>query len=193
MAAILFLLPETLRCRVGNGSIYGDKIALLFPPTFLSPLAPESERGPPPPKPSLFGYWKLFTYPPIGIVSFNTAILYSSYFCIAVALSVDLGEKYGWSTSATGGAYVAVGVAIVVGSLVGGRFSDFRRARMLSNLKSASSGAQGEGSASVPPESRLVDQIWGVFLCAIGCAMYGWFVEKAIHPAGTLIATFLGK
>ena len=189
--AILFLLPETLRCRVGNGSLYNNKHSILVSPALFSPLAPQEDRSPPPPKPTLLGYWRMFCYPPVGLVSFNTAILYSSYFCVAVALSVDLPTVYGWSTAGTGGAYVAVGVAIVVGSLVGGRLSDYRRARGVAALKKQAA-AEGNGAADVPPpEARLVDQIWGVLLCAAGCAMYGWFVEKRVHPAGTLIATFL--
>ncbi|EQK99451.1 MFS transporter [Ophiocordyceps sinensis CO18] len=44
---------------------------------------------------------------------------------------------------------------------------------------------------STEPETRLVDQIWGVLLCAAGTIMYGWFVAGALHPAAVLLATFL--
>ncbi|KAI2106185.1 Dityrosine transporter 1, partial [Ophidiomyces ophidiicola] len=64
--AILLLLPETLRARVGNGRVVADRW-LVWPLRASSPRAPEPERGPPPPKPSLAGYWRLFAYPPIGI------------------------------------------------------------------------------------------------------------------------------
>lgn len=196
---ILFFLPETLRCRVGNGRLSASQRLPLIPPTLSSPLAPEHERGPPPPKPTLRGYWRLFSYPPIGIVSLNTAVLYSSYFCIAVVLATDLPDAYGWSTAATGAAYIAVGVAIVAGSLAGGRVSDLRRSRAVTNLeKAAEAMRSGDDAASAapgvpPPENRLVDQIWGVLLCAAGCAMYGWFIQNRIHPAATLAATFLGE
>jgi hypothetical protein len=105
------MLPETLRARVGNGLLYSEKGLFILPLTLFSPLAPESERGPPPPKPSLINYWRLFRYPPIGIVSFNTAILYSTYFCIAVHLPVALEQKdtYTWSTTAVGFGFLAVG------------------------------------------------------------------------------------
>ncbi len=56
---------------------------------------------------------------------------------------------------------------MIVGSLCAGRFSDWRRARA---VKASSTG-------EVDPENRLVDQIWGVLLCASGCLMFGWFVR----------------
>jgi hypothetical protein len=92
-----------------------------------------------------------------------------------------LENTYHWTTAEVGVGYVVVGVAMVMGSLIGGRFSDRRRARLVSSA----------GEKNVGPESRLVDQIWGVFLCVAGLVMFGWFVDKSIHPAAVLISTFL--
>ncbi|KAE8422317.1 major facilitator superfamily domain-containing protein [Aspergillus pseudocaelatus] len=186
LAAVLWLImllfqPETLRARVGNGKAYSDKGWILWPPSPFSYLASEPERGPPPPKPTLKGYWRLFTYPPIGIVSVNTAILYSSYFGIAVQLPTALENVYHWSSTEVGAGYLAVGIAMVVGSVAGGRWSDWHRARMVKAL--------GEGK--VTPEARLRDQIGGILFCATGLAMFGWFVDRAIHPAAVLVSTFL--
>ncbi|KAE8138592.1 major facilitator superfamily domain-containing protein [Aspergillus pseudotamarii] len=178
---MLLFQPETLRARVGNGKPYSDKGWILWPPNPLSCLAPEPERGPPPPKPTLKGYWRLFTYPPIGIVSVNTAILYSSYFGIAVQLPTALENVYHWSSTEVGAGYLAVGVAMIVGSIAGGRWSDWRRARMVKAL----------GDDKVTPEARLRDQIEGIILCAAGLVMFGWFVHRATHPAAVLVSTFL--
>lgn len=76
---------------------------------------------------------------------------------------------------------MVMGVAMVLGSMIGGRFSDWRHARLVSSA----------GEKNVSPESRLVDQIWGFFLCVAGLVMFGWFVDKSIHPAAVLISTFL--
>ncbi|KAL1837216.1 hypothetical protein VTJ49DRAFT_4117 [Mycothermus thermophilus] len=178
---ILFALPETLRARVGNGRIYEERSALIWPPILSSPLAPSWARGPRPPAPTLKGYWRLFRYPPIGIVTFNTAMLYSTYFAIAVNLPTELTLRYHWSPAAVGAGFLAVGIAMIVGSLCGGRFSDWRRRR------AASISSDGK----VDPEFRLVDQIWGVLVCAAGCTMYGWLVHFSRHPAVVLFATFL--
>ncbi|EAW12452.1 putative MFS transporter [Aspergillus clavatus NRRL 1] len=178
---LVFFLPETLRARVGNGAIYTGQSWLLFPPTVSSPLAPESDRGPAPPKPSLKGYWSLFRYPPIGIACVNTAILYSSYFCVAIQLPTALGDVYHWTTTEVGAGYLVVGIAMVIGSVLGGQFSDWRRARAVSRV----------GEENVHPESRLDDQIWGLFSASAGLIMFGFFVDYAIHPVAPLIATFL--
>lgn len=180
---IVLMLPETLRYRVGNGQLYAGKSWVLFPPKITSDTAPEDERGPKPPKPTLIGYWKLFAYPPIGIVSVNTAMLYSTYFAMMVALPHALEDVYRWSTTAVGFGYIAVGVALMIGSLIGGRLSDWRRKRLVA----ASPGSK------VEPETRLVDQIWGVLLCVAGTAMFGWFIHKSLHVAAVLVATSLSK
>lgn len=174
-------LPETLRCRVGNSRINAEKSWLIWPPCFSMATAPLEEQGPPPPRPTLMGYWRLFSYPPIGIVSFNTAILYATYFCIAVDLPRTLQDVYGWNSAAVGASYLAVGAALIIGSLVGGRANDARRKHL---VKSSS-------KDEIPPETRLIDQIWGVILCASGTLMYGWFIEREYHPAAVLVSTFL--
>ncbi|KAK4096576.1 major facilitator superfamily transporter [Parathielavia hyrcaniae] len=179
---VIFLaLPETLRARVGNGSIYRGQSLLVWPPRFSSRLAPESERGPPPPVPTLKGYWRMFCYPPIGIVTFNTAMLYSTYFAIAVQLPTELTVRYSWSPAAVGAGFLAVGLAMIVGSVCGGRFSDWRRAKA----------AKAVEDGKVDPEFRLVDQIWGVLVCVAGCILYGWLVHVSAHPGTVLAATFL--
>lgn len=179
--SIFLALPETLRSRVGNGRLYENISCLLWPPLFTSPLAPKPERGPSPPKPSAAAFWRFFCYPPISISSIYTALLFGSYFAIAVNLPVVLVDKYHWSVTAVGGGYVALGVAIVMGSLFAGRFSDWRRAQM----------AKASHDGHVEPEGRLVDQMWGTILCAAGSLMYGWCTDQKSHPAAVLVATFL--
>ncbi|KAL8297716.1 hypothetical protein RB597_007205 [Gaeumannomyces tritici] len=180
LLVVIFALPETLRFRVGDGSLYAGKGVLLLPPRLASPLAPEAERGPRPPKPSLKLFWRLFCYPPIPIAALYTALLFATYFSMAVDLPDVLTARYGWSVTAVGAGYVANGVSITLGSLSAGRFSDWRRARTATRLS----------DGQVPPESRLVDQFWGALLCSAGAIMYGWCVERTVHPAAMLVATF---
>lgn len=179
---MLSSLPETLRARVGGGRIYTERPIFFWPPSMSSPLAPSWERGPPPPIPTLKGYWNLFIYPPIGIVSFNTAMLYSTYFAIAVQLPTELSQRYKWGPSGIGAGFLAVGIAMIVGSLLGGRASDWRRARAAEQLPE---------DTKIDPEFRLVDQIWGVLICVLGTLLYGWMVDGSKHPAAVLFATFL--
>ena len=72
---------------------------------------------------------------------------------------------------------------MIIGSLCGGRFSDWRRA----------SAAKITQNSKADPEFWLVDQIWGVLVWVAGCSMYGWLVAVSAHPAAVLVATFLSE
>ena len=69
---------------------------------------------------------------------------------------------------------------MIIGSMTGGRFSDWNRAKAIK--------ASVTGTVNV--ERRLGDQIWGVLMCSAGNLMYGWCCQHRIHPASVLIATF---
>ncbi|MCJ1466650.1 Dityrosine transporter 1 [Pseudocyphellaria aurata] len=176
---IIFCHPETLRSRVGNGAIYTGKSWISWPPRFQSEIA--EKRGPKAKVPTPKVYYHLFCYPPIGIVSGNTAILFASYYCIAITQPRILADRYHWSTANVGFSYLASGIAMIVGSLSGGKFSDWKRARAI----------RLSPTGTVHSESRLADQIWGVLLCSAGTLLYGWFSQYRIHPAAFLISTFL--
>lgn len=70
---------------------------------------------------------------------------------------------------------------MIVGSLLGGRYSDWKRAKAIALSP----------TGTVHSEGRLADQIWGVLLCSAGSLLYGWFCQYRIHPAAVLISTFL--
>ena len=110
----MFFLPETLRSRVGDGSIYQGRPWLLLPPYFWSELAPKDQRGPKPPKPTPKTFWRLFCYPPIGIVSMNTAILFASFYCISISQPRVLSAIYGWSPTGVGLSYLASGSCLPI-------------------------------------------------------------------------------
>jgi len=178
---VLFTLPETLRYRVGDGRLTASQGLLQLPPRLASPPAPESERGPRPPKPSAAALYRLLCSPPVWVSSLYTAVVFANYFAMAVDLPSVLTEQYRWSVTAVGGGYLALGVAIVAGSLLAGRWSDWRRA----------SRARRAADCAAPPEARLRDQVWGACVCAAGSVMYGWVVARHVHPAAVLVATFL--
>lgn len=179
---IVFSFPETLRSRVGNGQLYAAARTLLWPPHLTSPLAPVSDRSPSPPRPSAASFWRLFRHPPISISSGYTALIFATYFSISVDLPAALVRGRGWTVTEVGGGYLALGAAIVAGTLSAGRFSDWRRARA----------ARASADGTVVPEGRLTDHVWGAAACAAGAVMYGWCVSEGTHPAAVLAGTFLG-
>jgi hypothetical protein len=109
---IIFFLPGTLRSRVANGATYAGKSLFIFPPYIIAKQTEEAKLAPKLPKPSPMVFWRLFIYPPIGIVSFNTAVVFSNYYCVAVNQPYELSSRYGWSTTGVGLSYLASGIDI---------------------------------------------------------------------------------
>lgn len=216
--AMLFLLPETLRSRVGNGACLSSSSGtstdkyLLLPPRLTTPPAPADERGPPSPVPSLRGLVRLLVYPAVGLISLCTALLYASWFAIAVQLPVDLGSSsgkgYGLSSAAVGAAYLPSGIGMVVGGLVSGLWGDAMRRWRAEKMRTRDMERQEKGgdvegavvrvtgdktAVDVPPECRLRDSLWAVLVLSVGCSLYGWLVQARVHVAAVLAATFFGE
>lgn len=179
---ILFMLPETLRCLVGNGSLYGEHTWFVKPHLRQKRLvAPGDARFPSPPKPSLKGYLQLMSYPPVSLVSINAGLLFATYYGIVVTLSQKLTHAYGFTTLESGAAFLVPGSSLVLGSLTSGRLSDKLRRKY----------KERHPDAHVIPENRLPIQIFGVILSMMGVLGYGWMVHFHLHVAGVLAFTFL--
>lgn len=181
---IIFFLPETLRCIVGNGepgwSISNDstvmnseireRIKILSDIGFQKPVTTASEFQklyPRPPKPSLSTYWDLVKYVPVLICSLTTAILFATYYAFSVTFSHFLRQFYNLSNLQIGACYVCPGIALLLGSVVGGHLSDFFRKRWCKN----------HVDTKFPSEKRLLLQIWGLLLNIGGCIGYGWSIQ----------------
>ncbi|CUS23954.1 LAQU0S12e03774g1_1 [Lachancea quebecensis] len=197
---VVALLPETLRCIVGNGDSKWrgretkDKIGpmktfsiaglLVF--SDIGILKPASESSefqklyPRPPKPSLAVYWGLLKFLPVTICSITTAILFAAYYAFSVTFSHFLRENYNLTNLQIGACYVCPGVALLLGSIIGGHLSDYFRKLWIKRH-------DGE---RFPSEKRLVLQIWGLLLNICGCVGYGWSVQFHHHLAVVLVFSF---
>ncbi|KAI4123481.1 MAG: hypothetical protein LQ338_004257 [Usnochroma carphineum] len=140
-------------------------------------------KFPRPPPPTLVSLIKLLRYPPITIVSLNNALLFAAYYGMNVTLPSFLENRYGFTSTQVGVAYLAPGLSLMAGSLLSGRISDFHRARFVKR------------SPDSPPhaEHRLHLQIPGVIVSLSGTLMYGWFVHFHVHVAAVLVSTGIGE
>ena len=179
--SILVALPETLPRLIGNGDVYAQRGLLSLLPHPSLTMATEPERRSPPPKPSFAQIWRLLCNWSITISSTYMAILFATYFSIALDMGAVLSNQYSWSITGISGGYLGFGIASILGAVVGGRYSDLRRNRAVTLSP------DGESLS----HNRIADQIWGTMLCAAGSIMYGWFVERSIHPAAVLSATLI--
>ncbi|SCU94801.1 LANO_0E08196g1_1 [Lachancea nothofagi CBS 11611] len=197
---VIFFLPETLRCVVGNGDPKWVDEELKKPDSwtngfskagirifsdigFLKPVsqAPEFlELYPRPPKPSLTVYWSLVKFPPVLLCSITTAILFAAYYAFSVTFSHFLREKYHLTNLQIGACYVCPGLALLLGSVTGGHLSDYFRHVWL----------KSHPGESFPGEKRLLLQIWGLLLNICGCIGYGWSIQFQYHLAVVLVFSF---
>jgi len=105
---VLFLLPETLRCLVGNGSIYAMKGWLVMP-RFRQKQVVEDGKYPRPPRftpKTLFG---VLTFVPNCIVTLSSAFNFAGLSAMYIIFPTVWQVQYGWSGSETGYAYLAPG------------------------------------------------------------------------------------
>ncbi|KAF8948083.1 hypothetical protein BGZ46_005445 [Entomortierella lignicola] len=145
------------------------------------------------------------------LVLFNALALGSQY-CMNNTLPISFSSNYGLSESLIGVCFCAAGLGSAVGSLIGGRYSDYvmRRWLIKQELKRQRDemdrqAAFGEVSKEIkkedvskviniamraPPEVRL-QSVWvGVFALPFGLLLYGWSVQYNYPIAVPVVGIF---
>jgi len=139
---------------------------------------PETKIPPPPgeeePKKSLNPVKPLayLRFKNIRLVICMVCLIYASYYSINIGLPSDYGDKYHFNSTYTGFMYFGVGLGNVLGSLYGGRYSDFMLKRSQKKLT-----LRKNGSAQIPSEGRLKSIIPGLILFPLGLLCHGWSVN----------------
>lgn len=178
---IAFLLPETLRYLVGDGSCYDKKQILVIPKWRQERLVYDDKKYPKPPKPSLTGYLRIMKYIPVTLVSINGGLLFATYYGIAVTYSKYLSEQYNFTTTEVGLGYIVPGISLASGSLISGRISDKIRKKAIAR----------HPDGKVIPEHRLPIQIFGIIVSMAGILCYGWMIKFNVHVASVMVFSFL--
>ncbi|KAI1353922.1 major facilitator superfamily domain-containing protein [Xylaria sp. FL0043] len=177
--AVLFFLPETLRSLVGNGSHFANSPTWLVRPRLRQKRIVPDGAYPKPPRLTIKRLVALLTFVPNLIVSVGSGLQFSGLYCIYISFPRVWQQRYGWSGSETGYAYLVPAVFLLISSLCVGRVSDMMYRRYK---------AKHDGR-SPPPERRIDIQLWGYLLGAAGKVMFGWFVYKTYHPVAGLAAS----
>ena len=204
---VFVVLPETLRCKVGNADPGWRDFPLspttsptplpdpiknpqrtkwrVFPDIgFLKPVSSSVEfqnTYPSPPKFDIKVYWRLAKIVPVTLTSVATALLFANYYAFSVTLSHFLNDSYHRTTLQIGACYVCPGVFMILGSQMGGHISDHLRDNWLKNY----------GGREYPLELRLNLQIPGIIINTLGCVGYGWSIQKHYHLAVILVFSAL--
>lgn len=178
--AILFLLPETLRYLVGNGSILQEKGLIVVPKFFQNRIVQDEKKFPKPPKPRFVNFWKMLKFKPVLLCSINCGILFASFYGMSVTFTRVLRNDYNFSTLNACLAYICPGVSLVTGSIIGGRISDHLRKKIVAL-----------STRNYIPENRFSIQIVGFIVSTAGILGYGWCCQMHVHVVAIFVFTFL--
>lgn len=211
LAALVVLLPETLRSVVGNGGGVPTSFMAKYPLGVYQSLTKvpwnlSAASSPPPRKPiDVTGPFRiLFSKLAAPIITF-LAIYYAVWQMSITALSSIFTDRYGLNETQVGLTFIANGVGSMVGTLITGRIldMDYRRVKA-SHEGKASRGDPETGrdqaqahdvtQADFPLERarlRLVP-VFSILQC-ISLTAFGWSVHYAprVHIAVPIITTFV--
>ncbi|KAF9184113.1 hypothetical protein BGZ51_003551 [Haplosporangium sp. Z 767] len=151
------------------------------------------------------------------LVGFN-ALSLGAQFCMSNTMPISFSEIYHLNETTIGLCFCAGGFGSVLGSLLGGRYSDYVMRRWLikqelkrqrdqkdrdaafgrvnSNGNGAGVDAKDAGpvvdvAMRAPPEIRLRSVWFGVFILPLGLLLFGWSIQKEQHLAAPLVGIFL--
>lgn len=105
-------------------------------------------------------------------VIFMVCMIYASYYSINISLPNDYGDKYGFSSTVTGFMYFGIGLGNILGSLYGGRYSDYilKKYNQKNNVKKI-------GNGQLPSEGRLRSIVPGICMFPLGLLLHGWSIH----------------
>ena len=201
---LLFLLPETLRAVVGNGSENSLTLVLRYPLVwYQSTTKIEIPNETPDQSPlirkqiDLLAPFRILTQKDASVVIVFLAIYYAVWQMSITAMSTLFASNYGLGETQIGLTFIANGVGSMIGTLVSGKIldADYRRVQRAHEERH---GAEAAGSnpsvAPFPIEKarlRLVP-LFSVFQCC-SILLFGWTIQypARIPIAIPIISTFI--
>lgn len=120
----------------------------------------------------------LFTSPIVFFLSLYTAMLFGELYLFITTFPTVFQDKYHFSTSVSGLAYLGLGVGAFLGLVLAGKMSD----PLYKTLTAKNNGVTA-------PEYRLPPLLLTSPLVAIAFFAYGWSVQEHVHWIAPIIFT----
>ena len=194
LVALIFLLPETLRSLVGNGSIPARGLARTPISCFQARRHPASH---PPLQRSIstastskrlavdfLGPIYIICSIEVTFIMIFLAIYYTVWQMTITVMSTLFERTYGLSQIEIGLTFIANGVGSIVGTLTTGKFLDFDYSRCKKSFT-------GE-IADFPLEKARLRTIWLWSGLEIASALvFGWTLDFNVHISVPVICTFV--
>ncbi|KAF2399627.1 MFS general substrate transporter [Trichodelitschia bisporula] len=195
LAALIFLLPETLRQKevkmpeakeekerpsaslrrttTAVSVVQGTKrTAAILRRCFLDPLR----------------IILLLRFPAVAITVYYASITFGSLYFLNISVEETFSDPpYGFSTLIVGLCYIPMSVGYILASVGGGRWLDHimkREARKADRI-------DADGKLIFRPEDRMRENAWmSAVMFPLALVWYGWSAEKHTHWIVPLIANF---
>ncbi|KAJ5762093.1 uncharacterized protein N7511_005475 [Penicillium nucicola] len=212
LVLLLFLLPETLRSIVANGSLKPSNCLTKFPlGTYQRTTKVEWNTETPPPeigvrkKIDILGPLRILTSKFAFPIIIFLAIYYAVWQMSITAMSSLFQSRYGLSEIQIGLTFIANGVGSIIGTLITGKILDLDYHRFKANFESRSFDAGVEvrnrlsditvdQEQSFPIEKarlRLVPVL--SLLQCLSIILFGWTIQypQHVHIAVPIVSTFI--
>ncbi|GBB87386.1 hypothetical protein RclHR1_13850004 [Rhizophagus clarus] len=170
LLVIYFFLPETSRpkqtSKIPLPKVQSEiTLSSPPPPKSYNPLAPIS----------------LLRYPNLTLVILYKIWVTSTIYVQNILIPERFAITYGLSASQIGLVFLAPGIGLMSGSLIGGKLSDYVLSKKMKN----------RGGAYVP-ELRLHSAWFGSILIPLAYFSFGWLLENGVYIFYPLFVMFLG-
>ncbi|KZT12153.1 MFS general substrate transporter [Laetiporus sulphureus 93-53] len=113
------------------------------------------------------------------VIILASALLFAFEFSITYTASLTLANEYHYDALKIGLVLLAFGIGMLLGSLLGGRYSD----HVLAKLKAKNGGISA-------PEMRLQSTMFAMLLFPPFVVGYGWVCEEHVHIAAVCVILF---
>ncbi|CAI2189299.1 367_t:CDS:2, partial [Funneliformis geosporum] len=123
----------------------------------------------------------LLKYPNMYLIIISVSIVFGIVYLLNTLIPRTFSKQYNLSTLYIGLVFLAPGGGYMIGSLLGGKWSDFVLAK-----------AKRKNNNISYPEMRIHSVWFGAFLLTLSYTTYGWFVQANLHIAFPIISLFVG-
>lgn len=208
LVIVLFLLPETHRKIVGNGSVRPKRLANVSPVILAvhrkelisydeaveknrGMLISDSNRSG---KYAILRTFQLLCNIDVAMILIPSGIHYATWFMVLTTQSTELSGKYNFTIIQIGISYLANGIGSILGSIGGGRVMTYYYNKYHRQFKEQ--WAREHGPDSTPDsyyfdisQARLAPGYYLSLVAMASAIIFGWTIEKHVHWIVPIIMT----
>lgn len=191
---ISFILPETVRTIVGNGSVPA-KSFLNYLPIFLlnhykKRLTNDVSTLSPKKKLDLLAPFKILVHKETICVLFPAGIQFASWTMVLTSLTLLEGDGYNYSVLKVGFIYLPQGVTCFIGSILTGKCLDmmYRYRKNQHDLKYHDVKHKPKFNAL---KARIIVSIPPIIMSFVGLVIFGWCLQFKKNISSIIISTCL--